>query len=130
MESRELWKGFLYSVIDVNIPFFLHICMLVPVYIFLMIYCISLRFGPITAERPILSHVAAGSAADAEGGGGQRKVQEENSDTQPCSSLASLCAFSGGDPPVSSRSLHFIGGLQHFQRRAKKFELVHVNNIN
>lgn len=34
--------------------------------------------GSITAERPVLSHVAAGPAADAEGGGGQREVQEKN----------------------------------------------------
>lgn len=55
----------------------------------------------ITAECPVLSHAAAGPAPDAEGGGGQREVQEENPHPHTSSSLAPLCAFSGRDPTVS-----------------------------
>lgn len=64
--------------------------------------------GSITAERPVLSHVAARPAADAEGGGGQREVQEKNSDSYACSSLTPLCAFSGRDPTVGSPPFVFI----------------------
>lgn len=61
-----------------------------------------LGFNQTAAQRPVLPHAAARPAADVEGGGGQRKVPAEKSDSQPGSSLAPLCAFSGRDPSVSS----------------------------
>lgn len=54
------------------------------------------------AERPILPHLAARPVADAEGGGGQREVQEEDTHAHTRSSLSPLRAFGGGDPTVSS----------------------------
>lgn len=54
-----------------------------------------------TAQRALLSHAVAGPTADAEGGGGQRKVQTENPYSDASSSFATVCAFSRGDPSVS-----------------------------
>lgn len=109
MESRELWKGFLYSVIDVMIHF---LNTFIPLSVSLLCCLINvLPSGSITAECPVLSHVAAGPTADAEGGGGQREVQEKNSYPHACSSLTPLRAFSGRDPTVSTTPLCFIGGL-------------------
>lgn len=43
LESRELWKGFLYSVIDVSF-YILHACILVCI---LSLYCFTLIFFPL-----------------------------------------------------------------------------------
>ena len=101
LESRELWKGFLYSVIDVNIHL-LHTCIPLPIRLSLLCRLVKIPLScVITAECPVLPDAAAGPAPDAEGGGGQREVQEENPNPHTSSSLAPLCAFSGRDPTVS-----------------------------
>lgn len=60
--------------------FLLHTFTPAPVLISLVIVNLLL-FDQTTAQCPILPHVAAGPAADVEGGGGQRKVPAENSDS-------------------------------------------------
>lgn len=79
-----------------------------------------------TAECTVMSYVAAGSAADAQGGSGQRKVQTEDPYSHACSTFTSLRAFSRRDPTVSNYCcstvygalpfliLYVCGGLQVF----------------
>lgn len=79
--------------------FFFHVLLIQSLYLQSNINLLG--FNQTAAQRPILPHIAARPAADVEGGGGQRKVPAENSDSQPRSSLASVRAFSGRDPSVS-----------------------------
>lgn len=100
LEARELWKGFLYSVIDVNINLFLN--SIISYFQMSNNYCLFLL---ITAERPYEPHVVAGPATNVKGGGGQREDQAEN--PQPCTSASftPLGSFSGGDSCVSGTIL-------------------------